>query len=119
MSLLVSWLVLSFAVWLTAVVLPGFHVKNFRSAILVAAIFGVLNALFGWLLFTLFGVVTLGLAWLLAFLTRWLINAVLLQATAGLTDHLKIDGFGWALGGALMISVVGTVAQALLLRGGP
>ncbi|MCC5870450.1 MAG: phage holin family protein [Gammaproteobacteria bacterium] len=117
MELLLSWLILTFAVWLTATVLPGFHVKSFRSAILVAAIFGVLNFLLGWLLFAVFTVVTLGLAWLLAFITRWIINAILLVLTDRLTDHLKIDSFWWSLGGALMISIIGSLAD-LLIRGG-
>ena len=114
MQLILSWLVLSVAVWLTAAMLPGFHVKNFGSAVLVAAIFGVLNFLLGWLLFTLLSVVTLGIAWLLAFITRWIINAVLLVLTDKLTDHLHIDGFRWALGGALMMSVLGTVGEWLV-----
>ena len=45
MSLILSWLILSLAVWITAMLLPGFHVKSFTSAIIVAAIFGVLNFL--------------------------------------------------------------------------
>src|SRR5690606_41086376 len=114
MSILLSWLILSFAVWLTATVLPGFHVKSFGSAVLVAAIFGVLNFLVGWLLFAVFTVVTLGLAWLLAFITRWIINAILLTLTDKLTDHLRIDGFGWALGGAAMMSVLGTAGEWLV-----
>ncbi len=114
MSLLFSWLILSIAVWITAAVLPGFHVKDFVSAILVAAIFGVLNFLLGWLLFAVLTVVTLGLAWLLAFITRWIINAILLMLVDKLTDRLKIDSFGWALGGALMMSAIGTVGEWLV-----
>jgi putative membrane protein len=111
MDLLLSWLVLSFAVWVTDAVLPGFHVKSFGSAILVAAIFGILNFLLGWLLFAVFAIATLGIAWLLAFITRWIINAILLMLADKLTDHLKIDGFGWALGGALMMSLIGTIGE--------
>lgn len=114
LELILSWLILSAAVWLTAAILPGFHVKNFGSAILVAAIFGVLNFLLGWLLFAIFAVVTLGIAWLLAFVTRWIINAILLVLTDRLTDHLHIDGFGWALGGALLMSVLGTLGEWLV-----
>lgn len=109
MSLLISWLILTVAVWATASVLPGFHVKDFKGALIVSAIFGLLNFVLGWLLFLVFTVATLGLAWLLAFITRWLINALLLMLTDRLTDHLKIDSFGWALGGAFVISVVATV----------
>lgn len=111
MELLLSWLILSFAVWVTDAVLPGFHIKNAKSAVLVAAIFGILNFLLGWLLFAVFTVLTLGLAWLLAFITRWIINAILLVITDKLTDHLKIDSFGWALGGALVMSAVGTLGE--------
>ena len=38
LELILSWLILSVAVWLTAAILPGFHVKSFGSAVLVAAI---------------------------------------------------------------------------------
>jgi putative membrane protein len=114
MSLLLSWLILSIAVWITAAVLPGFHVRDFKSALFVAAIFGVLNFLLGWLLFAVLAVVTLGIAWLLAFITRWIIDAILLMVTDRLTDGLRVDGFGWALGGALMMSAIGTLGEWLV-----
>lgn len=114
MSLLISWLILSLAVWATAALLPGFHVKGFKSAVIVAAIFGLLNFFLGWLLFLVFTVATLGIAWLLAFITRWIINALLLKLTDRLTDHLRIDSFGWALAGAFVISLVAAIVQWVL-----
>jgi len=106
MGLIVSWLITSLAVWVAAAVLPGFQLKNGKSALLVAAIFGLLNVLLAKLFLFVLSIVTLGLAWLFAFITRWIINAVLLVITDKLTDHLKIEGFGTALLGALLISVV-------------
>lgn len=114
MNLLLSWIVLSLAVWLTAAVLPGFHVRDFKSAILIAALFGILNFLIGWLFFALFTIATLGIAWLLAFITRWIIDAIILKIVDSMSDRLTIDGFGWALGGALLMAAVGTIAQWLL-----
>jgi putative membrane protein len=114
MSLLLSWVILSLAVWVTAVVLPGFHVKSVGSAFLVAAILGILNALIGWFFFVIIGVATLGIGFLLTFVTRWIVTAILLKVTDAITDRLTIDGFGWALLGALMISVLGTVGDALV-----
>lgn len=111
MALILNWLILSLAVWLTAAILPGFHVKNFKSALLVSVIFGVLNFFLGWLFFTVFTVMTLGLAWLLAFITRWIIDAILLKITDKMTDHLTIDGFGQALWGALIMAALGTFGQ--------
>ncbi|MEW6320599.1 MAG: phage holin family protein [Acidobacteriota bacterium] len=117
MSLILSWLILSGAIYVTAVLLPGFHLKSGRSALLVAAIFGVLNFFLGWLLFAVFTVATLGLAYLLAFVTRWIINAILLKLADAMTDHLTIDGFGWALAGAFVMSALGTVGEWLLVGG--
>jgi putative membrane protein len=111
MSLILSWLILSLAVWITGAVLPGFHLKSVKSALLVAAIYGVLNLLLGWLLFAIFTIATIGIAWLLAFITRWIINAILLVITDKLTDHLKLDSFGWALAGALVMSLLGTLGE--------
>lgn len=111
MALILNWLILSFAVWLTSAMLPGFHVKNFKSALLVSAIFGVLNFLLGWLFFTVFTVLTLGIALLLAFITRWIIDAIVLKITDKMTDHLTIDSFGWALLGALIMAALGTLGQ--------
>jgi putative membrane protein len=116
MDILISWVILSLAVWITAIVLPGFHVKGVVSAFIVAAIFGILNYLLGWIFFTVFTIATLGLAWLLAFITRWIINAILLMITDALTTHLRIDGFKWALLGALMMSAIGTIGQWLIVR---
>jgi putative membrane protein len=113
-NLILSWLILSLAVWLTAEVLPGFHVKGFGSAVLVAALFGVLNYLLGWLFFVVLTIATLGLALLFAFITRWVINAIILKLTDALTDHLTIDSFGWALGGAFMMSALGTIGEWLV-----
>lgn len=114
MNLLLSWLVLSIAVWITAALLRGFHIRSFGGAIIVAAIFGILNALLGWLFWAVFTIATLGIALLLAFITQWIINAILLKITASFSKSLTIDSFGWALLGALMISLVSTATQWLL-----
>lgn len=114
MSLILSWLILALAVWVTAEILPGFHVKDFPSAVLVAGLFGILNILLGWIFFAVLTVATLGLAWLFAFITRWIVNAIILKITDAFTDRLTIDSFGWALGGALMMSLLGTLGEWLV-----
>lgn len=88
---------------------------SLKGALIVAAIFGILNFLLGWILLAILAVFTLGLAWLLAFITRWIINAILLKLTDALSDELKIDSFGWALVGALVISVISSLGHWLLI----
>jgi putative membrane protein len=113
MNLLLSWLVLTVAFWITAAILPGFHLKSFGSTFLVAALFGVLNALLGWVLWTVFAVGTLGLALALGFVTRTIVNAILLTITDKISDTLEIDSFGWALGGAALISLIASVMNGI------
>lgn len=114
-AILISWLILSAAFYLTAAILPGFALKGGAGgAAFVAALFGVINWLIGWLLFGLIGIASLGLGFLLAFLTRWLVNAILLKVVDALSDSLSIKGFKTALLGALLISLFGTVGQWLV-----
>jgi putative membrane protein len=116
LQILLSWLVLTAAFWITAQVLPGFRLPDFKSALRVAALFGVINWLIGWLLFVILGVMSLGIGFLLAFLTRWVVNAILLKVTDAMSKSLSIDGFSTALWGALLISALGTLGQTVVQR---
>jgi putative membrane protein len=114
-SLLISWALTTVAFLLTASLLPGFEVKGgWNSAALVAALFGVINWAIGWLLFVVLGIASLGIGFLLAFITRWIVDAILLKVTDALTDRLTIRSFGTAMLGALLISLFGTLGQWLL-----
>lgn len=113
-QLLLSWLVLSVGMWLTAAIVPGFEVKSARGAVLVAAVFGVLHWAIGWLLFVIIGIGTLGIGLLLGFVTRWIVTAILLKVTDALLDTLKISSFKSALLGAVLLSVLSAVKDVLL-----
>ncbi|MEB2311253.1 MAG: phage holin family protein [Sorangiineae bacterium] len=110
-NVVLSWLILSVSVWIISRVLPGFQVKGFGAAIGVAAIFGLLSWLIGWLLFIVIGIGTLGVGFLLAFVTRWIVNAILLKLTDALTDKLTIKSFSTALVAGLLMSALGTLGQ--------
>jgi putative membrane protein len=115
MSVLISWLVLSAAFWVTAKILPGFQLRGgAEGALVVAAVFGIINWLIGWLLFVVLGIASLGIGFLLAFLTRWLVNAILLMITDSVSSRLDIDRFRTALVAALLISFFGTAGQWLV-----
>lgn len=119
MSILGSWLILTISFWIASAILPGFHVKGFIGALRVAALFGLLNWAIGWLIFGVIGVLTLGIGFLLVFITRTIVNAVLLKLTDVFSKSLTIDGFGHAVLGALLMSAIGTVAEVLLRLGRP
>jgi putative membrane protein len=108
-QLLLHWFVLSLAVWLTARIVPGFRLTGMWNAVVVAAIFGVVNFLLGTILYYFFGIITLGIGFLLSFLTKWFVNAILLKVTDALTSRLDIASFGTALIAALVMSVLGKI----------
>jgi putative membrane protein len=113
-ALLLSWLVLSLSVLIVSAVLPGMTIRRPGDAIIVAAMLGVVNFLIGWLLFVLIGLATLGIGFLLAFLTRWLVNAIVLQLVATMTHRLTLRSFGTALLAALLMSLFGSLAEAAI-----
>ncbi len=114
MEIIVSWLLLSLAVWLTGIILPGFKVKGVIGALVAGAVFGALHWAIGWVLFVLIGIGTLGIGFILAFITRWVVDAILLKITDALTDRLEIKSFGWAFIGALVISGIGSLTEYVL-----
>jgi putative membrane protein len=113
MQLLASWLSLSVALWVTALLVPGFRLNGIRGALVVGAVLGVLSWALGKALFVLIGFATLFVGFIFAFITRWIVMAILLKLTDALTESLSIAGFGTALVASAVLSIVGTIGQWL------
>lgn len=114
MHLLLSWLSLSLGLWVTAALVPGFQVRGFKGALVVGAVFGVLHWAIGWLLFTVIGITTLFIGFLFAFLTWWIVGAILLKVTDALTESLSINSFRTALVGSAVLSVLSAIRELVL-----
>jgi len=116
MSWLISWFVLAIGVWVTALVLPGFKLRpGIGNAVMVAALFGVLNATIGALMYFMAGIVTLSLAWwLFATLTKAVISGVVLIIVDKMSDALEIESLPWAFIAGLMMNIIGAVGVRLL-----
>lgn len=105
MNLLVRLIINTLAIFAAAMLLPGVHVKDFTTAIVVAIVMGVLNLLLKPLLIILtipITIVTLGLFLLV-------INAIIVLVCSGLVDGFKVDGFIYALLFSLVISFISSV----------
>ena len=111
MRLLLQWILSALSFMVVSKLLPGFHVSNFGSALVVAAVYGVLHVL-------LFIVLML-LAFIPVFLTFGLfifvINASLLFLTDVLLDQFKIDSIPTALIGAILLTILNGIWRWLLL----
>jgi len=101
-GIVVRWLVLTFAIFMAAYMIDGIRVSGIPSAILAAAVLGVLNAFFRPILLLL----TLPLNILTLGLFTFAINALLLMMASGVISGFDVDSFGPALLGSLFISVV-------------
>lgn len=101
------------AIAITASLLPGIHVVNqdLGTLLIIGLVFGVINALIKPVLTLLtcpFVILTLGL-----FL--FVINGLMLLLTANLSGgRLIIDGFWWAVGGGIIMGLVGLVLESVL-----
>ena len=105
------------AIAITASLLPGIHVVNqdLGTLLIVGLIFGVINALIRPIVTLLtcpFVIVTLGLF-------IFVINGLMLLLTASLSGgRLTVDGFWWAVGGGIIMGVVGLILESVLgIRG--
>ena len=102
-KLLIRLAINAFALWVAAQLIDGITLaERISSILIVAAVFGVVNAFLKPILkfFSLpFLIVTLGLFTLV-------INGLLLMLTDSLTKGLTVDGFGSAVLGSIVISIV-------------
>lgn len=112
--MIATWIVLTLAFALAANLVPGFKVKGVANLIVVAAAFGLANVFLGWLITLVLGVATLGIAFFLGFLTRWVVNTILLKVVAGMTDRLEIRGWIPAFQAAAVIGIAGALGRWLL-----
>jgi len=115
-ELLVSWVVFALSVYAVAALLPGVRVSGVGSAFVVAAVFGILNVLIGWLLFAVLGIATLGLGFLFYVITRWVVTSILLKITDALLDSFYIKNFfPTALIAGALIALLSTFLERALV----
>ncbi|MDB5372807.1 MAG: phage holin family protein [Belnapia sp.] len=96
----------AFALWAATELVPGIEVRGLLRLLLAALVFGLVNAVVRPVLVLLslpLTIVTLGLFLLV-------VNAAMLGLTALLLPGFRVDGFGAALLGAIVVSVVSWAA---------
>jgi len=112
MKLLSKWLLNAAALLLVAYLYSGVAIKSYSAALIAALVIGLFNTVLRPILVVLtlpVTVITLGL-----FL--FVINALLFWAAAGILDGFSVTGFGAALVGSLLYSVMGIVIDSALQR---
>ncbi len=109
MNLLFRWVLNTLALFIVVTVVPGFEYRSIISLAIAAAILGLLNAVVRPILFVLtlpLTIVTLGLFLIV-------LNAIMLEITAFFAPGFRIDGFGWAVVGAIVLALVAMVTNRI------
>jgi Predicted membrane protein len=100
-----KWLISTLAVILLAYFLPGIHVASFLVALLVALVLGVLNTFVKPLL----KILTIPVTFATLGLSLLVINVLMVYLTVFIVDGFHVDGFLWALGFSIGLSLVTSV----------
>ena len=109
MKIIVNVLVSAAAVLVTGRLLSGVTIDGFGTAVAVAVVLGIANAVLGPILLVLtlpINVLTLGLF-------TFVVIAGLVMLTAAVVPGFKVASFWWALGFALVLAAVNSTLHAL------
>ena len=110
MTLLLVWLLNAVALLVVAYLLPGITVASFGSALIAALVLGLLNMLVKPVLVLLtlpITIVTLGLFLIV-------LNALLFWFAGSVLKGFQVNGFWWAVIGALLYSLISGLLSAIV-----
>jgi putative membrane protein len=110
MRILLVWILNAIALWLVTLIVPGVQVEDELSAFIAAVVLGLVNALVKPVLIILtlpITVLTLGMFLLV-------LNALLFWGVGELLPGFNVDGFWWAMLGALVYSLLTWAMSSLL-----
>ena len=110
MKLLLKWLLSAAALLFVAYVYGGVQVQSFSSALIAAFVIGLFNAV----LRPVLVILTLPVTVVTVGLFLFVINALMFWAAASVLDGFHVAGFGAALLGSLIYSVLGVIIESAL-----
>ena len=110
MALILVWILNAMALLAVAYLLPGIAVASFGSALIAALVLGLLNMLVKPVLVLLtlpITIVTLGLFLLV-------LNALLFWFAGSVLRGFQVNGFWWAVAGAILYSLISGLLTKLI-----
>ncbi|PKN06001.1 MAG: phage holin family protein [Deltaproteobacteria bacterium HGW-Deltaproteobacteria-7] len=108
--LITRWLVITVAILIASNIVPGISVDSLKTAIIAAAILGIINVFLRPVLLIL----TLPLTILTLGVFAFVINALMLLLVSHFVPEFKVDGFLSAFLGTLIISLVSWIANRFI-----
>ena len=109
MGILINWILSALTILLTSQIVPGFKIDTFTTALLVAFVLGIVNAVIKPIIVILtlpINIITLGLF-------TFVINAALLMLVDRIVPGFKVEGFTPALIAAFILWIINIVIHIL------
>lgn len=109
MYILLSILINTIAVLITGYLLPGIHIANFLTALVVAVVLGIINAILRPIIFILtlpINILTLGLF-------SFVIMGLMVYLVSAIVPGFTVDNFGWAILFALIVAIINWFLSSL------
>ncbi|PLQ02091.1 phage holin family protein [Cupriavidus pauculus] len=113
MRLLAVWIINAASLFLVSYLLSGIELRGFGAAMVAALVLGLVNTLIRPILVIL----TLPVTLLTLGLFIFVINALLFLFVGNLLQGFVVSGFGAALLGSILYSVISTILASVLLGG--
>jgi len=111
MRLLIVWLINALSLFVLPYILTSIQVRSFGAAMIAAAVLALVNTLIRPILVIL----TLPVTLLTLGLFIFVINALLFLFVGNLLSGFRVEGFGAALIGSILYSVISWLLASLLL----
>jgi putative membrane protein len=108
-TLFARWVLNALALYIVAQIIPGIRLMDFVSALVAVAVIAAVNVFIKPLLL----IVTLPITILTLGLFAFIINAILLLLASRIVPGFIVDGFGAALLGSILFSVISTTLHSL------
>ena len=112
MGIIITLLLNSLAVFVAAYILPGIHLNDFMTALVVAIVLGLINTFIRPIIFILtlpINILTLGL------FTFVILGGIILLVSS-IVPGFVVDGFWWAVAFSLLLSLVNAFINSLTYR---
>lgn len=107
----VHWIVSGVAVFLTSMLVAGFEVSGFISALIAALVIGIAN----YLLWPLLIFLTLPINLITLGLFTFVVNGAILKISAALLPGFRIRGWLAAIFGSIVLSILNIVLHYLII----
>lgn len=113
MMLLLAIIINTIAVFITGYILPGIHLNNFWTGVIVSIVLGIVNAILRPIIFILtlpINILTLGLF-------SFVIMGLMVYLVSAIVPGFRVDNFGWAILFAWIVALINWLLWSLAGRG--